>query len=252
VKALVHAEVLKLRTRTAGCLLLASLGLVALTVAFTIPKVGDTSAPVSLDNPTLLATIVGVSFGFPQVFVVLVGGLAFTQEFRYGTATSLYLAEPRRARVLVAKWLSLVVASVVITIASLALAVTLGIVIIGARDGDVALAQQFWQMVAAVFVVMAAYGVIGVSVGALVRNQVAAVVAVLVYMNAVEQIVIPTFPAVGRWMPGGATWAFLQLGPSLGLGGRLLPAPVGGLLLLGYTAAAVALALALTPRRDVP
>ena len=52
-------------------------------------------------------------------------------------------------------------------------------------------------------------------------------------------------------MPGGAADALLQLGPELGLEGKLLSAPVGGLVLLGYTAAAVTLALLLTPQRDV-
>lgn len=42
----------------------------------------------------------------------------------------------------------------------------------------------------------------------LVRNQVTGVVGVLVWMLAVKQIVIPAFPAVGRWMPEGATPAF--------------------------------------------
>ena len=113
------------------------------------------------------------------------------------------------------------------------------------------LAAQFWQTAAAAFVVMAACSVIGVAVGALVRNQIAAAVGVLVWMLAVEQTVIPAFPAIGRWMPGGAADALLQLGPELGLEGKLLSAPVGGLVLLGYTAAAVTLALLLTPRRDV-
>ena len=119
------------------------------------------------------------------------------------------------------------------------------------RDGDVTVAGQFWQMVAAGFVVMAAYGVIGVAVGALVRNQIAAVVGVLVWMNVVEQIVVNSFPAVGRWMPGGATDALLQLGHTINLDGKLLSASVAGLVLVGYTAAAVALALLVTPRRDV-
>ena len=101
------------------------------------------------------------------------------------------------------------------------------------------------------FVVMAAYGVIGVAVGALVRNQIAAVVGVLVWMTAVEYTVIPAFPAVGRWMPLGATSALFQLGPSMGLDGKLLSASVAGLVLVGYTAAAVVLALLITPKRDV-
>ena len=128
---------------------------------------------------------------------------------------------------------------------------TFGVALIGSRDGDVTLAAQFWQMVAAAFVVMAAYGVIGVAVGALVRNQIVAVVAVLVWMLAVEQIVIAGLPGDRTVDARGATYALLQLGPELGLEGKLLSAPVGGLVLLGYTAAALTLALLLTPRRDV-
>ena len=110
---------------------------------------------------------------------------------------------------------------------------------------------QLWQTVAAGFVVMAAYGVIGVALGALVRHQIVGVVGVLVWMLAVEQIVIPVLPAVGRWMPWGAASSLLQLGPSWGFEDELLSAPAGGLVLLGYTAAAVALALFVTPKRDV-
>ena len=252
MKALIHAEVLKLRsTRTPAWLLLATLGLVMLTVSVTVPKAGDQNAPVPVGDRGALAGAVGNGFGVPLVMVVLLGGLAFTQEFRYGTVTSTYLGEPRRRRVLVAKWLSLTAASVVVTVATLAVSVTFGIALIRSRDGDVTVAAQFWQTVAAAFAVMVAYGVIGVSIGALVRNQIVAVVGVLVWMLAIEQIVIPAFPAVGRWMPGGATNALLHLGPLMSLDGKLLSASAGGLVLLGYTAAAVALALRLTPRRDV-
>jgi ABC-type transport system involved in multi-copper enzyme maturation permease subunit len=216
-----------------------------------IPKAGAANLPMSLDDPALLAGVVGIGFGVPEVMMVLLGVLAVTQEFRYGTATSTYLVEPRRTRVLVAKWLSLALASVVITAASLAFAVTSGIALIRSRDGDVTAAAQFWQMVAAGFVVMAAFGIIGVAVGALVRNQIAAAVGVLVWMLAVEQIVIEAYPAVGRWMPVGATYGLLQLGPAINADGRLLSVSAGGLVLAAYTAAAVALALAIAPRRDI-
>ena len=171
MKALVHAEVLKLRsTRTPAGLLLVTLGLVALTVAVNVPKVGAKAAHVSLDDPGLLAGTVGISFGVPLVMVALLGVIAFTQEFRYGTATSTYLVEPRRSRVLVAKWVSLALASVVISAATLALSVSVGVALIRYRDGSVIVAAQFWQTVAAAFAIMAAYGVIGVAIGTLVRN----------------------------------------------------------------------------------
>jgi len=252
VKALVRAEVLKLRsTRTPVGLLLATLALVALTVGISLPQAGAADAPVPLDDSRVLATGVGIGFGVPLVMGVLLGVLAFTQELRYGTATSTYLVEPRRSRVLVAKWLASAIAAVVVAAATLTLAVPLGVVLIRSRGGEVTVASQFWQMVGAGFVIMAAYGVIGVAIGALVPNQIAAVVGVLVWMLAVEQIVIPAFPAVGRWFPGGATDALLQLGPAISLDGKLLPAPAAAIVLAGYTVVAVVLALVVAPRRDV-
>ena len=70
-------------------------------------------------------------------------------------------------------------------------------------------------------------------------------------MLAVDQIIIPAYSAVGRWMPGAGTLALLQLGPAVGSDGKLLSAAMGGLVLVGYTAVVVALALLITPRRDV-
>jgi ABC-2 type transport system permease protein len=137
VKALLHAELLKLRsTRTTAGLLLATLGLVALTVGSEVPKAGAAEGPLSLDDPGLLADVVATCFGVPPLLMVLYGTLAFTQEFRYGTITSTYLGEPSRARVLVAKWLALALVSAVITTATLALSVLLSSALIRSRDAS--------------------------------------------------------------------------------------------------------------------
>lgn len=248
--ALLDAELLKLRsTRATALLVLATLVLAVLTVATTVPGVIEENPWISLKDPDLLATVVGNGFGAPLVLMTLLGVLAFTQEFRYGTITSTYLGEPRRTRVLVAKALSLALASVVITTLTLVVTLTLSIALIRTQDGNVTFAAQFWQTVAAGFVVMAAYGVIGVAVGALVPNQIAAIVGVVIWMTAVEQMVIPSLPEVGRWMPFAAASSLMQLGASYGV--QLLSAGMGGLVLLGYTAAFVILALRITPRRDV-
>ncbi|MGZ5398353.1 MAG: ABC transporter permease, partial [Mycobacterium sp.] len=211
----------------------------------------DRAAPVPLDAPDLLAETVGVCCGITAVMVVLLGGLTFTQEFRYGTATSTYLGEPRRARILVAKWLTMCIVSIIITVTTLAVAVSIGVGLIHSRGGDVALAAPFWRMTAAAFVVMGAYGVIGVALGALLRNQVAAVVGVLVWMLVVEQLALSAYPVIGRWMPVGVMDSLLQIGPSISLDGKLLTPSVAAFVLLAYTGAALTLALWLTPRRDV-
>lgn len=91
-----------------------------------VPTSGDQNAPLSLDDPDLRAIVVGASCGVPQVLSVLLGGMAFTQEFRQGTVTSTYLVEPRSPRALVAKWLALALASLVITTVTLAGSVPVG------------------------------------------------------------------------------------------------------------------------------
>lgn len=110
---------------------------------------------------------------------------------------------------------------------------------------------QFWQTTAAAFGVMALYAVIGVALGGLIRNQIIAVSALLVWMLAVEWIVVPSYPSVGRWLPLGAASAVMQLEPSIGLAGQLLPAALGGLVLAAYAAVAAVLALRFAPQRDV-
>lgn len=252
MKALVLAELLKSRsTRTQVALMLGTLAFVPWTAALAIPGKGAEKVPVSLDDPRLLAVAVGSSFGAPLVLMLLLGGVAVTQEFRYGTVTSTYLVEPRRIRILVAKWVTLVLVGGAVTTLTLLVSVPVSAALIGSRGGEVSFGATFWTMTTAGFVVLPVFGVIGVAIGALVRNQITAVVAVLVWMLALEQLVITSLPEAGRWMPGATTFVLLQMGPSIDPDGKLLPASAAVLLLAAYTALAVGLALRLTPKRDI-
>jgi ABC-2 type transport system permease protein len=252
VNALIRAELLKLRTtRTLPWLLLATLALVVVTVSANVASADPDDAALPLHHPALLGQVIGISFGVPQVLMTMLGALAFTQEVRYGTITSTFLVEPRRSRVLVAKAVALVTAAVAIAAATLVVSVALSMALIGAKDGNITAGRQFWQIVAAVFVAMVSYGLFGLALGALLRDQIVAVAAILVWLGPAEHLLIDALPEVGRWTPGGATFGLLQLGPALSTPGTLLDAAVGGLLLLGYTITAAALALTVAPRRDV-
>jgi ABC-2 type transport system permease protein len=252
VNALIRAELLKLRTtRMLPWLLLATLALVVVTVAANVSSADPDDPALPLHDPALLGQVLGISFGVPQVLMTVLGVLAFTQEVRYGTITSTFLVEPRRSRVLVAKAVALVLAAVAIAAATLVVSVALSMALIGAKDGNITTGGQFWQIVAAVFVAMVLYGLFGLALGALLRDQIVAVVATLVWLGPAEHLLIDALPEVGRWTPGGATFGLLQLGPALTTHGTLLAAPVAGILLLGYTVAAAALALTVAPGRDV-
>lgn len=252
MNALTSAELLKLRsTRMLAWLLAATLAMVLVTIAATVPSTSSATNATSLEDPALLARIVGLGFLWPQLTVTLLGVLAYTQEVRYGTITSTLLVEPRRTRVVAAKGAALVLAGVVVVIATLVVSIPASIAVIHSWHGNATLGAEFWQVITAGFVVMALSGLIGLSVGALLRNQIVAVTTTLVWLTAAEHLLIDALPQVARWTPGGATNGLLQLGAEATSKGTLLDAPIGGLVLAGYATLAVVLALIVTRRRDV-
>jgi hypothetical protein len=251
VTALIHAELLKLCTRAHAGVLLVTMIFVPIAVSSEIPEPGKGGTALSLADPQLLTLATGTGFVVPMVFVALLGGVAVTQEFRYGTVTSTYLIEPRRQRVLAAKAVAVAVAAVLTTVVTLVVSVTVALTLISSRSGAVTVGAPFWQMLAGASVVMLVYAVVGVVIGALIRNQVVFVVAALVWMLAVEHMILPAHMSVGRWLPVAAAYQLMQLGPSVDPSGRLLSVTQSGLLLAAYATTVVALAFKLTPRRDI-
>ena len=91
--------------------------------------------------------------------------------------------------------------------------------------------------------------VVGVGVGALVRNQVGAVVGALVYLFVVEPIIrqVGAVDSAYKWTPGGA----LEAMTATAQGPELLEPWQGALLLLGYGLAAAVAGTLLAVRRDI-
>jgi hypothetical protein len=92
----------------------------------------------------------------------------------------------------------------------------------------------------------AAWAAIGVGLGALVRNQVLAVIGLIVWAMVVDNLLRALVPAIGGYTPGGASAAVIA-DPAE----HVLGAAAGGLLLLAYVAAFVAGGAFLVARRDV-
>jgi hypothetical protein len=78
-----------------------------------------------------------------------------------------------------------------------------------------------------------------------VRNQVGVIVGALAWLLIAEQIVVGLAPTVGKFLPAAAGRALVR-DPSDGL----LSQPAGALVLAGYAAAIVLLALMADRRRD--
>ena len=92
----------------------------------------------------------------------------------------------------------------------------------------------------------ALWGGIGVGLGAIVRNQIGAVIGVLVWVFVVENLLFGFVPSVGRFTPGRAQDALTGMSAD-----HLLPAAAGGAVLLVWSFGLFAAGLAVTRARDV-
>jgi ABC-2 type transport system permease protein len=204
-----------------------------------LPPVGD---------PTFEKVAFAVTTNACVLFLIL-GIIGMTQEYRHRTATPTFLAEPRRWHVVVAKLIAY--AAVAVPFALLVVAVNVLVVTIyaGARGAAPSLSGDNLQVILSSGLALVIYALIGVGIGALVRNQVGAIVGGLVYLFVVETVIrsIPATSVAYKWMPGGA----LEAMTATFQGPDLLAAWQGAVLLVGYGLLAALLGTFFAVRRDV-
>jgi ABC-2 type transport system permease protein len=184
-----------------------------------------------------------------NILLLILGIIGITQEYRHRTATPTFLTTPRRSQVVIAKLLAYGLVAVPFALVILAVNVLVVAVYAGARGGAPSLTGDNLQTLGSSFLVLVVFSIIGVGVGALVRNQVGAIVGSLVYLFVVEAIVssVSAIRGIYTWLPGGAVQSLTSDFETPGL----LDAWQGGLLLLGYGLLAALLGTLLAVRRDV-
>jgi ABC-2 type transport system permease protein len=185
--------------------------------------------------------------GLVSMFALVLGILAVAGEYRHRTITDTYLTEPRRERVVLAKLVVNLGAGLVLGLAAAATALAATMIWVSAKGGTMTWDGDLWQAVLGAIGWNVAFAGLGVGVGALVTNVLAAIAGALAWIALVEGIVGQLFEGALRWLP-------FRLGPALeGLAGRgeFPPAWQAALALGGYVVAFVVAAVATTIRRDV-
>lgn len=195
------------------------------------------------------------------VFPLLAGTLMVTTEFRHKTLTPTFLATPRRGVVLGGKFVIGVLVGLLYGVVGSIAAIGAGAGVFAAFGLDTQLtSSDTWVLVGRMLLVFALWAVVGIGVGTVVRNQVAAIVIVLAVTLFVEPIVrtiagvVDGLDAVARWFPSAASDALVgqTIFGAVGAGGsEPLEWWLGGLVLLGYAVVLVAIGLVTTWRRDV-
>lgn len=236
------AELRKMRsTRTNLGLLAGMVALILLTVLLN-GLVGGMDLYTHDSQHALLS--VGTS---GALFASLVGVMAITSEFRHGTIRSTFVVTPHRSRVVAAKVVASLLMGLVFGLLAIALSFGVGYAILAGRGVPLALDRNHVLLLVLGSLGMTAlWAVLGVGLGAVVRNQVFAVIGLILWVMIVDSLLRGLVPDVGRFTPTGAS-ASLTADPS----DHLLSPAAGGLVLLAYVAALVAVGAALTARRDV-
>jgi ABC-2 type transport system permease protein len=195
------------------------------------------------------------------VFPVLLGALAVTGEFRHKTLTPTFLAEPHRSTVLSAKFVSQLIMGAGLGVIAFATSVGTGAAALAAFGLDTELdMSDTWALIGRGVLAMALWGTIGVGLGTLVTNQVAAIVIVIAFTQFVEPILRlaaslnDVTAQIGKFLPGAASDALVGASfysiASVGASDSL-EWWQGGLVLLAIGGIATVVGGATTWRRDV-
>jgi ABC-2 type transport system permease protein len=241
---LIHIELYKLRTLRAPLVLL---GLSQLLIIG-----GVTGLVLSSDTLRTAGAVTDAvaHAGLASLFTLVLGIMAVAGEYRNLTVTDTFLSTPRRSRVIAAKLVAYALAGAVFAVVNAVTAIVATRIWWTVKDvpldfGD----AELWRTIAGCAAWNVAFAVVGVGVGALVRNLTAAIAAALAWIALVEGIVGQLVGDLARWLP-------FNTGSALGdLPGRSDLDPVSQVAaataLAAYAALFALVAIATTVRRDV-
>jgi hypothetical protein len=227
---------------TLGAIHQAAHGPVLATAAGASP----TTAPMPASMPAPVQELRNALTGVAalRLFVVLIGILCVTSEYQHGDIVWRWLAEPSRAVLVAGKAFACAEIGAFLGIVALQVATLIELGFGGAGATIGLRAGEAIHAVAGSVLVAALAGVMGVGIGAAVRNQTAAVVGILVAALVVEPILSAVVPVVSAYLPSQAAAAAAGRAGALGW--------IGGLAVSGgYAIVAVIVGGALSAHRDL-
>jgi len=242
---LLDSELLKLRTtRTFYALIAAA---IALIVAISVLATALGSFKTTTDPGR---SVLGVA-GLAPLFALVIGVLGITTEFRHGTITPSLLVEPVRTRLLAAKLAAQLIAGLLLGLVCFGVCAGIVAGVLSSRGIPTAMSTGDW--IAAVVggtIATMLYAALGLGVGAILRNQVGAIVVVLAWVFVIENLlgIIPGFgDGIKKY---GLAGVGSSLARSAGHSTRIGQLPAG-LILLGYALVLVIAGTIVIRQRDV-
>jgi ABC-2 type transport system permease protein len=244
VTRLVLAEVLKLRTtRTFWALALSTFGLVILITVLTLLLTD--SFPTEDDVRSLLTTA-----SLAGLLGIVLGTVAGAGEYRHGTIASTLLVTPNRLRAVGAQVLGCFAGGCVLGLLASAVTMAIGLPWLSAKGGPTLSTGETLGLVLGNTVYAGLAAALGVSLGALMRNQVASIVTLLVIIFVLDPVIVGLASDYAGWTLTGLSVSITG-GSGDDFGSDILPPVVAALVWAGYTAVFTGAAALLTARRDI-
>jgi ABC-2 type transport system permease protein len=242
VRTLITTEWTKLRTLRATWLIL------AIQQALIIAGVsGLAVGGANLDTPDGVSGLLAHAGIASAILSLVLGITAVAGEYRHRVITDTYLATPTRTPVITAKLVAYGTVGIGFGAISAVTGLATTAIWTTAKGGTLDLAAAGAdRIIIGVVAFNLAYAVVGVSLGALIRNLTGAVTAALVWIVLVETTVANLLGDLGRWLPNRAGMALNTMPIP-----DLLPQWGAALVLTGYAAMFAAVAMTTTVRRDV-
>ena len=242
MSTLVAAEWLKLRTTRL------LLGTVPAAVVLSLAAVAGmvlSSHASALESADGMRRVFSVA-GAGAIVMLVVGILISAGEFRHATATDTFLTTPRRSRVLTAKLIVAALLGTAVGLVTSAACIGAAAVLYPVESATLSLrSADVWLAMPTTAIYTSLFAMLGCAIGALVRNQVAAVAGALAWLAIVEHTLVNLVPSIGRWLPVGAGQAIVRT-PLTGL----LAPPAGVAVLTTYTLVIAAIGARFERSRD--
>jgi ABC-2 type transport system permease protein len=249
---LVRSEVLKIRSTQVWfwMVLLAAAFTTLGTIGQVVTAINDQDSGLPVNYYAIFTQSEGAG-----VALLVLGLLGLTTEFRHKTITPTLLATPNRWRLLAGKAASYAVFAVIYALICVLLNFAIAIIWLSAVDVPVEFGQGVPGGVAKAFVTLVLTGMFGLGLGAVIRNQAAAMVFGIVYFFILDPVFnyTPWIRKGYAYTPGGAVKAFLSNGDVENMPGdvHLLAPAAGGVLFLVWALALLVIGGRITLSRDI-
>lgn len=195
-------------------------------------------SPLDFSSNDHLTAVVGSAATLTYTVVTIIGVLSVTSEYHTGTIGQTLLANPRRGVVYLAKASWAAITGLIVGIGSmlftvLGLSLTLG----NSTYGFDPTSAELLPTLGGIVVITVVWTMIGAGIGALVREQLVAVVGVIIVTQVLEPIVrLMGITEISLFMPTNLTDAAAGGGIlSLATGAQMLQQGTAVLVLLGAT-----------------